>query len=232
MKKSIAILLAALSMIIISCRSSEDTAPENPAVENFFNLNVGNKFVYKTYDNPDFTNPQSVYIFTGKIDSVSIVGKVEVQGFTFAKERTKTFWTNSTMNNQESFRYLRVNSKGHLVALKTLDNTPISEMSGSVIHPGTDFSFTFKRDQIEMNQLVGSLFYQLHKDKSIDVEGNVYLVSPYLGDFTPAASQPNLLKKTQEISFKKGVGLVKEVCHSVYGKGFFETRLVSATVVN
>lgn len=136
------------------------------------------------------------------------------------------------MNNQESFRYLRVNSKGHLVALKTLDNTPISETSGSVIHPGTDFSFTFKRDQIEMNQLVGSLFYQLHKDKSIDVEGNVYLVSPYLGDFTPAASQPNLLKKTQEISFKKGVGLVKEVCHSVYGKGFFETRLVSATVVN
>ena len=72
----------------------------------------------------------------------------------------------------------------------------------------------------------------IEKEEKERLEGNVYLVSPYLGDFTPAASQPNLLKKTQEISFKKGVGLVKEICHSVYGKGFFETRLVSATVVN
>lgn len=61
-----------------------------------------------------------------------------------------------------------------------------------------------------MNQLVGSLFYQLHKDKSIDVEGNVYLVSPYLGDFTPAASQPNLLK-TQEISLRKELVWLKKL---------------------
>lgn len=58
-------------------------------MENFFNLNVGNKFVYKTYDNPDFTNPQSVYIFTGRTDSVSIVGKVEVQGFNFCQGKNK-----------------------------------------------------------------------------------------------------------------------------------------------
>jgi hypothetical protein len=231
MKKSIAILFTALSLMIISCRSSEETPLENPVQENFFNLNVGNKFVYKTYENPDFTNPKAVYTFTGRIDSVSIVGKVDYQGFTFAKERTKTIWSNSNMNNQESFKYLRVNSKGHLVALTKLDNTPVTETSGSVIHPGTDFNFTFSRDYTEMNQVVGNLFYQLQKDKSIDVDGNAYLVSPYLGDFTPAASQPNLLKKTQEISFKKGLGLVKEICHSLYGKNFLETRLVSAVVV-
>lgn len=232
MKKSFTFLLVALSFLMISCRSSDDAAPETPSQENFFNLNVGNKFVYKTYNNPDFTNPQAVSTFTGRIDSVSIVGKVDVQGFSFAKERMKTSWPNSNMNNQESFRYLRVNSKGHLVYLRNLDNIQITETSGFVIHPGEDYTYIYTYDYLEMGQVIGNLYYKLDKDKTIEVSGTQYSVSPYLGDFSPAASQPNLLKKTQEISYKKGIGLVKEICHVVHGKSYLETRLMSATIVN
>lgn len=225
MKKSIPLFLAVLSLMIVSCRSSDDLLTEVPEGESFFNLNFGNQWVYKTYDNPDFTNPQSVSTFSGRIDSVSIVGKVEVQGLTFAKERTKINWPNSNLNNQESFRYLRVNNKGHLVYLRTLDN--ITETSGSVVHPGQDNTFTFSYDLTEMNQVVGNLFYKLGKEKNIEVNETQYAVLPYLGDFTPASTHPDLLKKTQEISYKKGLGLVKEICHSVYSKGYSESRLIS-----
>ncbi|QOW09490.1 hypothetical protein Q73A0000_03470 [Kaistella flava (ex Peng et al. 2021)] len=217
--------MVGLSLLIISCRSSDDSNIEVPEPESFFNLNVDNQWVYKTYDNPDFTNPQSVSTFSGRIDSVSIVGKVEVQGLTFAKERTKINWPNSNLNNQENFRYLRVNNKGHLVYLRTLDN--VTETSGSVVHPGQENAFTFSYDFIEMNQVVGNLFYKLDKEKNVEVNGVQYVVLPYLGDFTPAPNQSNLLKKTQEISYKKGLGLVKEICHSVYSKSYLESRLIS-----
>lgn len=225
-------LLIALTLFLISCRSTDENSivDQNTPADTFFNINVGNKWVYKTYENGDFTNPQSPTTFTGRIDSVSIVGTVNISGLTFSKQRTKISWPLSNLNNQESFKYLRINSKGHLVYIFNPNDPNITETSGHVLHPGTDINFTYTYDFIDMDQILGNLFYKLSTDKNIEIEGNSYLVKPYLGDFTPASTQPNLLKKTQDISYKKGVGLVREICHSVYGKSYFETRLVSYTI--
>ncbi len=230
MKHLLKLLLIAFTFLLISCRSTDETPAATQPEDPFFNINVGNKWVYKTYEISDFTNPQSPSFFRGRIDSVSIVGNVNIAGLTFAKQRTKINWPNSNLNNSESFKYLRVNSKGHLVYIINLNDPNITETSGKVLHPGTDLNFTYTYDFIDMGQIVGNLFYKLSTDKNIEIEGNSYLVKPYLGDFTPASNQPNLLKKTQDISYKKGVGLVREICHSVYGKSYIETRLVNATL--
>lgn len=230
MKNFLQMMLFASFILLTSCRSSDEMLPETPVKQDFFNLNVGNKWVYKTYENYDFTNPQVQYTFTGRIDSVSIVSKVNVKGLTFAKERIKINWINSNQNNVEQFRYLRVNSKGHLIYLKNIDNPDLNETSGTVLHPGEDLSYFYSYDFTEMNEIIGNLYYKLSSEKEINMNGTTYKVSPYVGVFTPSSSHPDLLKKTQEISYKKGIGLIKEICHSVHGKSYLETRLESSNI--
>lgn len=226
------ILLIAFTFLLISCRSTDENSivDQNTPADTFFNINVGNKWVYKTYENGDFTNPQSPFVFRGRIDSVSIVGTVNIAGLTFAKQRTKIFFPNTNLNNQESFRYLRINAKGHLVYINNPNDPTITETSGLILHPGKDMEYRYSYDYTEGNQVIGTLFFKLGVDKNIEVEGNSYLVAPYLSEFIPAVNQPDLLKKNQEISYKKGVGLVKQVVHSVYSRSYFETRLISYTI--
>ena len=224
------ILLIAFTFLVISCRSTDESPVINQPDDAFFNINVGNKWVYKTYENNDFTNPQIPSLFKGRVDSVSIVGTVNIAGLTFAKQRTKIIYPNSNMNNTESFRYLRVNSKGHLIYIYNPNDPNISETSGTVLHPGTDSKYTYSYDYMEGDQAIVNLIYKLGTDKNIEVEGNSYSVKPYVADITPISNNPALLKKTQDICYKKGVGLVREICHVVYGKGFIETRLVSYSV--
>ncbi len=115
MKLTLNLLFITVLLTAVSCRIDETPTPditEDP----FFNLNVGNQWVYKTYRNPDFTNPQSVTTFTGRVDFVSIVSTTNIQGFTLAKHRTKIHFPNSNLNGNVSYRYLRVNTQGHLVS--------------------------------------------------------------------------------------------------------------------
>lgn len=232
MKICFKILLLAFSVVMLSCRSSEESVPQQEETEDFFNLKVGNQWVYKTYENNDFTNPQSPTYFTGRVDSVSIVGNVEIQGFTFAKQRTKIIYPNSYINNSVTFRYLRVNSKGHLVSYPDTDNIVVTETGGHVMHPGKDFDYTFNNPVIDgQPDPIGNIFYQLDDETTVTVEGNNYTVLPYKGDFTPTVTMPGLIKKTQDISYKKGLGLVKEICHTVFGTKYLETRLVSSVLI-
>lgn len=232
MKNSIKMMLLALSVLVISCRSTEEPIFQTEKTDDFFNLKVGNKWVYKTYENNDFTNPQSPTNFTGRIDSVSIVGNVEIQGLTFAKQRTKIIHPNSYNNNAVTYRYLRVNTKGHLVYYPESDNMIVTETGGHVLHPGTDFQYTYTNPITEGNQSpIANVLYQLQNDTTINIDGSTYIVSPYRGEFTPTGTVPGLLKKTQDISYKKGLGLVKEICHTVYGRTYLETRLVSSVIV-
>lgn len=233
MKSIIHLLLAGLLVTAISCqRTDEPAAPSNNPEVQFFNLKVGSRWVYKTYSNSDFTAPNNSYFFTGRIDSVSIVGTVNVQGFTFAKERTKIIDPNSNMNGQVIYNYLRVNSKGHLVCYPTLENVTVTETGGHVRHPGKDFDYNYSSEVKTGPEVIGNLFYKLEKNKSISVEGAQYVASPYEGKFTPVPTQPNLLPKTQEISYTSGLGKVREICHQVSGKAFLETRLVSMNIMN
>lgn len=224
-------LLFAVCLGMLSCRT-EDPLPERKE-ESFFNLNVGNKWVYKTYVNPDFTNPQSTSTFSGRIDSVSIVSIVNIQGLTFAKQRTKINFQNSNLNGNVNYQYLRVNAKGHLVSYPALDNIQVTETGGHVLHPGQDFTYTFNNpiSDAQGAPVIGNVLYKLQNEAVVNVEGNNYNVFPYKGEFTPVTTANGLLPKTQDISYKKGLGLVKEICHSVYSKSFFETRLVSVTII-
>ncbi|MBN8623153.1 MAG: hypothetical protein J0L47_08490 [Flavobacteriales bacterium] len=232
MKKIINFLLVGVLFSVISCQRTDDSiTPPSEQKDNFFNLNVGNKWVYKTYANPDFTDPQSPYTYTGRIDSVSIVGNVTIQGLTFAKERTKIFYSGLNTNGSVIYHYLRVNSKGHLVSYPATDNVQVTETGGTVRHPGKDMSYNYSSEVIE-GILLGHLFYKLAADKNILLDDVQYSVSPYEGKFTPLSTQTNLLPKTQEVSYKSGLGKVKDVCHAIYGKNFTETRLVSSHIVS
>lgn len=232
MKQSIKFLCLITSVLLISCRTDESTTTENETEDNFFNINVGNQWVYKTYENPDFTNPQSTYTFSGRIDSVSIVENVTVQGLIFAKQKTKTTYPNSNLNGTTSYKYVRVNAKGHLVYYPVLDNIQVTETGGHVLHPGKDFTYTYNNPIIEGSpEPIGNVLYKLHTDADVTVEGATYRVSPYKGEFTPTSPNSGLIAKTQDISYKKGLGLVKEICHAVHGKNFLETRLVSSKII-
>lgn len=233
MKSIIHFLIAGLLVTAISCqRTEEPVAPSNNSEDQFFNLKVGSNWVYKTYYNSDFTAPNNPYAYIGRIDSVSIVGTVTVQGLTFAKERTKITYPNSNMNGQVIYNYLRVNSKGHLVCYPTLENVTVTETGGHVLHPGKDFEYSYSSEVKMGPETVGNLFHKLEKNKTISVEGAQYGASPYEGKFTPVPAMPYLLPKTQEISYAGGLGKVREICHEIYGKGFLETRLISTNIIN
>lgn len=61
MKKIINFLLVGVLFSVISCQRTDDSiTPPSEQKDNFFNLNVGNKWVYKTYDNPTFYPNQSL----------------------------------------------------------------------------------------------------------------------------------------------------------------------------
>lgn len=233
MKLTLNLLLSIILLAAVSCRTDELPTP-NVTEDPFFNLNVGNKWVYKTYRNPDFTNPQSSSTFTGRIDSISIVGKENIQGFTVAKERTKTHFPNSNLNGNVSYRYLRVNTKGHLVSYPASGNIDISETGGHVLHPGMDINYIYNNPIFDLgpgSPIIGNVLYQLQNESNIIVEGTSYTVFPYKGVFTPISTTTGLLPKTQDISYKKGLGLVKEICHAVYGNDYLETRLVSSKII-
>ena len=233
MKFTLKLLLITVLLAAVSCRT-EETQTLDIAEDPFFNLNVGNQWVYKTYNNPDFTNPQSVATFTGRVDSVSIVSTTNIQGFKLAKQRTKILFPNSNLHGKVIYRYLRVNTKGHLVSYPVSDNLEITETGGHVLHPGNDFNYTYNNPILDGpgSPVVGNVLYQLQSETNITVEGTNYTVLPYKGVFTPLSTTNGLLPKTQDISYKKGLGLVKEICHAVYGLDYLETRLVSSKIVN
>ncbi|UBB90122.1 hypothetical protein J4771_01860 [Candidatus Kaistella beijingensis] len=61
MKKIINFLLVGVLFSVISCQRTDDSiTPPSEQKDNFFNLNVGNKWVYKTYANPTFYPNQSL----------------------------------------------------------------------------------------------------------------------------------------------------------------------------
>lgn len=114
MKTAFMFVMTISLLLVMACRTEESVpvSVDDP----FFSLKVGNQWVYKTYNSPDFTNPQSVTTFTGRVDFVSIVSTTNIQGFTLAKHRTKIHFPNSNLNGNVSYRYLRVNTQGHLVS--------------------------------------------------------------------------------------------------------------------
>ena len=212
--------------LLFALGACSDDDNSSSTEEDFFNLNLGNQWVYKRY-NFNFDNP-TVYTFSGEIEHVEVVEIVSINGQDFSKlKHTKTYANNP--NSSIEYEYLRVNGSGHLVgfmdASSDIDESLINENSLGVLHPGEDFSYQYIR-----TEPYGIITHQLTPRVDMTVEGNDYSVLPYKGIFIP--SSPELVSKTVEYNYQKQIGLVKRVCHVVAGPHSWEDRLVSYTIVN
>ncbi|MEZ0007765.1 hypothetical protein ABH942_003151 [Flavobacterium sp. 28YEA47A] len=216
----ISILFLAVSFA--SC-SNDDSSPSVTNTE-FFNINVGNRWVYKKYDF-DFSNP-GVYTFSGQTETVEVTEIVTVDGLSFSKlKHTKTFENNSTPIIE--YEFLRIDELGHLRSVYTGTDETMAHFvasDGFIQHPGTDSGFQFVQEQPW-----GTITYNLTGETAMSVENNNYRVLPYKGVFIP--TDVNLVSKTVEYNYQKQVGLVKRVCHAVSSNYSWEDRLVSYTIV-
>ena len=110
------ILVFSMSLMLFSCSENDDISqPQQPEADNFYALKVGNSWVYKNYKYN--LNTQN-YDNTGVIDSVSIVGTQEFNGYTYFKFRRWTTGNEAGITfcneNGEHFEFFR-DSLGYLV---------------------------------------------------------------------------------------------------------------------
>lgn len=211
--------------LLSSCTRTESIEEEVVAETPFFNLKVGNQWVYKTYDRPDFTSELK---FKGETDSLKILSEVSLNGKKYFKvENINTRSSNYSPTRTVSYSYWRVNDKGHLVSLSSLffDQGNSSDAVEYVKHSGsdTDFSYTDKT-------YYGDVVYKLYPKKNVTVNNQTHEVIPYNGQFTPKSQFPNMIPKVQENDYKAGVGLVKSICHTFDGTYNFEQHLESYTL--
>ena len=224
MKTKLFTLLAGL-LLLTSCSESQDDITEQTTTEtSFFNLKIGNEWVYKTYDRQDFTSELKP---NGEVDSVKIVSTVTLNGKNYFKvENINRRPPNYSPNRTVSYNYWRVTDKGHLVSLSSyyFDQGNSSDAVELVKHSGKDFSYVYA--DISLSQY-GNIIYKLYPETTITLNNESYKVSPYNGQFTPNAQNPTLIPKVVEYNYKEGIGLVKSVCHSVSGTYNFEQHLES-----
>ena len=217
------VLILFVVSLLTSCSKKEEIQIIPTPNTQFFNLKIGNKWVYKKYDNSGINPTQMA--FTGEIDTVKIVSLETYQGLTFAKKSSHKINVLYNYDEPVTYSYVRVNNLGHLIEIMNIYNSGIptlTETDGLVLHPGLDQNYVY-------NQTFdyGSMEHHLYNSTNINVEGNNYLVYPYKGNFTPNPAYSGLVSKTIEFNYKQNVGLVKQVCHSVYGNYTWEKRLTS-----
>lgn len=206
---------------LISCSSDENNVPED---QSFFDLRVGNSWTYKRYYF-EYNNPET-YTFSGITDEVEIVENVVLNGINFSKVRH--IQTSENSSDYVYFDYLRVNERGHLIAISEAALTnieSINEDSGTVYHPGNDTEY-----QNTVQTAYGSIHYHSAPETSMTVENNSYRVIPYLGLYSPF--QEESPSKTTEDNYQEKIGLVKRVCHEVISNHSWEDRLVSYRISN
>ncbi len=221
------ILFLLISVLLFSCSRNEEDATTTPSNSQFFNLNIGNKWIYKKYENS--TNNPNQFVFSGIVDTVKIVGIENIQGFTFAKKSSKKVNINNGIAQPITFSYVRINSLGHLIEITDINNvTNLTETYGLVIHPINDYNYIYNREINNGNgEVLGNLKFKLYSTENIIVEGNNYNVIPYNGIFTPSINHPELVSKTVEYNYSQNIGLIRYVCHSLVGNYTWEERLVS-----
>lgn len=227
MRRQIFLILPLLLFIFSCSRTEENSLKETNDETSFFNLNVGNKWVYKTYERDDYTSELE---FTGKIDSIEITSNVNLDNKTYSKVKhilRNDNFPNSPSQNRTYFEYWRVNESGHLVYLTSAFFDLGESSKETVKHPGKDYSFSFTETNPGITNY-GNLIYKLYPETEIMMDNQSYHVSPYNGQFTPNSQYSGtILPKITENNYKENVGLVKSVCHSIIGTYNFEEHLVS-----
>lgn len=193
MKKIVTILAFAIAMS--SCSNDDDNNPEE-----FFNLKVGNQWVYKRY-----TGNETQETYTGKTDTVKVVGTEIVEG----KEYFRITHTDDFLDEES----LRVDESGHLISSR-----------GYVQHPGTDNEYTESRTILDG---VGVMYYTLKDAVSVTVEDKNYEVHPFSGYYTPNAGPGGNEGEGAIDAYANGIGFVIKRYWYISRTSFLEWKLVS-----
>lgn len=189
---------------LLSCSKEEELVSQNQSKEldtTFFNLEVGNTWVYSHYYKPkDGTHD---FVKSGIKDTLKITKKVIQDGKVYYQQELT-----STSAEGKIISLVSVNDFGHLV-----------DYSGATIHPGDDF--------IESNYISGQ-FYAKGIDKvdiensklegpvTIGFENKQFDVYSFEYAYTEAYNISRSYRQTKS-HYQKGVGLVKE---DFYYKGY------------
>jgi hypothetical protein len=225
--KHATVFLVLIAIAATSCSSNSDSEPE--PLPDFFNLNVGNEWVYKKYQN-SYENLED-YTFTGEIDSVKVVAKVTIDGIEFSKiqHKIRTITGGGIMNPR--YEYLRVDELGHLIG--TLhgaffyEDPTTANGSNYIRHPGDDITY-----QNTLVQESGTIFTSVFPNTNIIVEGNNYTVSPLVLEYTSPEGTVPMINKSIASNYQRQIGLIKKTNAYVSGNLFWEDRLVSYLIVN
>jgi hypothetical protein len=201
------LILLSFATITASCSDDDTVAPQE---EPFFNLEVGNKWVYKRYNQ---NGPNEEYVFSGVTDTVKVTGQhvIEGENYYVLHHTGAAIGALDEQNNE----YVRVNENGHLV-----------KPNGIVKHPGGDTNYHYTDYPGAPATPFGIVEYQLLPLQEISVEGSNYLVYSYSGYFTPIEnSGPQGIGHV--VNYQPGLGIVSEKSRFVSADWYFENRLVS-----
>lgn len=191
-------LLFAVVIALSSC-SNDDDKNKN---QEFFNLQVGNVWVYKKY----YVSESRGASYLGTNDTVKVAGIETIDG----KEYYSLTHTDDMWRDGE---FLRLDDAGHLVY-----------STEKVLHSGTDK--TYKEVRPFMN--FGTMSYTLENSTNVDVEGRSYKVYPFLGYFTPNEGVNVPEGEASVDAYQEGVGFVlKRYRYMAAQKDFVEYRLIS-----
>lgn len=215
-----------LSLSLISCSESDTPVIVNSTQTNsFFNIENGNKWVYKRYN---YNNSNGSYIQTNTIDSVFVVGDTVINSINYKKMYHHTYYDiiNSPTNYQLVKDFVRIDSNDHLV-----------RPDGFVLHPGFDTTYQYSHNYYSayfydsnsgtyIQNLFGTAEFQLVSGiLSFTVEGVNYDLYNYKGDFTGNTSL-NIPDNTINYMYGEEIGLVLTRCPYVSGNAFYEDRLI------
>lgn len=215
MKKIIPVFI--LISTLLSCSSDSEEIETTPDNNSFFNINTGNKWVYKRYWFSNFTNQYST---NNHIDSVFVTGDTVINTLNYKKVMHKEYENIVQFPSSftTTFDYLRIDENDHLV-----------NQNGYVLHPGFDSQYQHVHNYYvandPSNDTVGQATFQTEAPQNILVEGVTYLSYDYKGNFIGNSSL-NVPNNTIHYMYANQIGLVKLACPATYASGFIEDRLV------
>jgi hypothetical protein len=215
MKKIILVFI--LISTLLSCSSDSDEIETTSNDNSFFNINTGNKWVYKRYF---FSNSTNEYSASNHIDSVFVTGDTVINALNYKKLMHKEYVDIVQSPNifTISFGYLRIDENDHLVST-----------NGFVLHPGFDDQYQYVHNYNiagdPSNGTLGQATFQIEAPQNILVEGTNYLSYDYKGNFigNPSLNIPN---NTIHYMYSEQIGLIKQVCPYASGYGLYEDRLI------
>lgn len=209
MKKTISFFI--LISTLFSCSNESEETETTPS--SFFNINTGNKWVYKRYY---FNNHTNQYSASNQIDSVFVNGDTIINELNHKKVIHKEYV--NLIQNTIRFEYLRIDENDHLI-----------DHNNNVLHPGFDNQFQYIQNYYVgnniSNDLLGQATFQLELPQNLAIEGNNYLVNNFKGNFI-GNTNLGIPNNTIHHTYSKQIGLVKKTAPFASGNGYIEDRLV------